>query len=115
MVFGNFSPKVVDNAINSEGEKEWLRTTAWTAAVVDMSRSRWTWTVSLTASRLFACNVPPAGAVAGSAQFHLQPPADRTAGGACETFGTGSSYFPSYSWRPGPYVCNGPSPSFLEL
>src|ERR1700756_3231403 len=39
---------------------------------------------SRTASRLSVRNVLSAGALAGNAQSHLRPPADRTACGACE-------------------------------
>src|SRR5215470_2399319 len=45
-----------------------------------------------------------AAVLAGSARSHLQPPADRTACGACETYGTGPSHFPSNGRRSGPDV-----------
>ena len=44
---------------------------------------------------------PTAAVLAGSARSHLRPRADRTACGACETYGTGPSHFPSNGRRSG--------------
>jgi hypothetical protein len=49
---------------------------------------------SRTASRLSVRNVLSAGALAGNAQSHLRPPADRTACGACENVRSRAVFLP---------------------
>src|SRR5512142_3006088 len=56
---------------------------------------------SLKASPLSEVNVLSAAARAGNALSHLQPPADRTARGACEDVRAGPFYFPSFGRRSG--------------